>query len=72
MVKLNRNIIEKKLQVTAEQLLSRVQEVIDEGKAHEIVIKNSAGRIELKMPLIKGAAIGTISTICAPFLNPPA
>ncbi len=69
MAKLNRTIIEKKVKVSADRLLAHAKQIIEKGDDHELVITNSVGKIELRMPLIKGAAIGSVATIVAPFLT---
>ncbi|MFA5934443.1 MAG: DUF4342 domain-containing protein [Candidatus Paceibacterota bacterium] len=69
MAKLNRKIIEKQVKVSADRLLAKAKQIIEKGGAHELVISNPSGKIELQLPLIKGAAIGTVAAIVAPFLT---
>ena len=69
MAKLNRNIIEKKVGMATDNMIAYAKQLIEEGKKRELVISNPKGKIELKLPLIKGTAIGSVATIVAPFLT---
>ena len=69
MAKLNRSIITKQIQVTADQLLGKARKLIEEGNAREITIKNESGKIKLKLPLTEGVTVGAIAAVCAPVLS---
>ena len=50
--------------VSGEQLLNKVKELIHEGNATKLIIKNEAGHTVLEVPLVLGA----VGAIMAPVL----
>jgi hypothetical protein len=50
--------------VSGEQLLNKVKELIHEGNATKLIIKNEAGHTVLEVPLVLGA----VGAILAPVL----
>ncbi len=50
--------------ISGEQLLNRVKELLHEGNATKLIIKNEAGHTVLEIPLVLGA----VGAILAPVL----
>ena len=50
--------------VTAQELLKKVEELIKEGNAHRIIIKDDKGRTYLEIPV----TIGVLGALFAPIL----
>lgn len=54
----------EEFKVNGEELLKKVRELIDEGNARRIIIKNENGETLLEIPLM----IGAIGAVLAPIL----
>jgi hypothetical protein len=51
--------------VSGEQLLNKVKELIHEGNATKLIIKNEAGHTVLEVPLVLGAVGAIIAPVLA-------
>lgn len=58
----------EEINVTGNELLAKVKELIEEGKARRIIIKNDKGNVLIEVPLHVGAAVGAAGLIIAPIL----
>lgn len=56
--------MEEEFKVSGEQLLARVKELIAQGNARRIIIKNEKGKVLIELPL----TIGAVGVILAPAL----
>jgi hypothetical protein len=56
------NSFEEEFKVNGEELLKRVKELIKEGNARRIIIKNEKGEAIIELPL----TIGAVGAILAP------
>jgi hypothetical protein len=57
-------IVTEKVSISADNLIQKVKELIQEGNVTRIIIKDEEGRILLKMP----ATIGVIGALLVPWL----
>lgn len=55
---------QEEFKVSGEELLKKVKDIIREGNAHRIIIKNEAGKTLVEFPL----TIGAIGAVLAPVL----
>ncbi len=55
---------QEEFRVNGEELLAKVKELIKEGNARRIIIKNEQGEAVLEIPLV----IGAVGTLIAPAL----
>ena len=67
--KVNKDMIIDKCRVSAAQLVTRVKAIVAEGRAHEIVISDKNGQVNLVVSVNKGAAVGTVAALGAPILS---
>jgi hypothetical protein len=58
----------EEFKVSGEELLSKVKNLIKEGKARKIIIKNEEGHTLIEVPLNVGATVGAVGLIFAPAL----
>ncbi len=65
---MNKDFTEEEYKVSGNELHSKVKELINEGKARRIIIKNDKGHVIIEVPLHVGAAVGAASLIIAPIL----
>ena len=56
--------IKEEFKVSGEKVVAKVKELIKEGNARRIIIKNSRGQIVMEIPL----TVGVIGTVFAPVL----
>lgn len=59
-----RRAVTEEFSVSAEDLIRKVKELINEGNIRRIVVKNEKGEILLEIP----ATIGVVGAIVAPYL----
>lgn len=64
-IKDNGEFIMEEFKVKGKELLAKIEELIKEGNARRIIIKDEKGRTFLEIPV----TIGVIGAICAPILN---
>ena len=69
MAKVNRKIIMEKLDVAADRLVAKVEEIVAKGDAHEVVVTDGNGKVNLKVSLTKGMAVGAVATLGAPIIT---
>ncbi|MDP3964264.1 MAG: DUF4342 domain-containing protein [bacterium] len=50
--------------VSGEKVVAKVKQLIDEGNARRVIIKNEKGRVVMELPL----TIGAVSALIAPML----
>lgn len=55
---------EEEFKVSGEELIARVKELIKEGNARRIIIKNEKGKVLIEIPL----TIGAVGALLAPVL----
>lgn len=58
----------EELEITANELVDRVKELIAEGNVRRLIIRKPSGEILLEIPLTTGVAVGGAFTIIAPVL----
>lgn len=56
--------VKEEFKVSGEKVVAKVKELIKEGNARRIIIKNSRGQIVMEIPL----TVGVIGTVFAPVL----
>lgn len=54
--------------VNGKDLLGKVKELVKEGKARRIIIKNEKGNVLIEVPLNVGATVGAVGILFAPVL----
>ncbi|MEK7165149.1 MAG: DUF4342 domain-containing protein [Patescibacteria group bacterium] len=55
---------QEEFKVSGEQIVAKIKELIKEGHARKIIIKNDKGRVMLEIPL----ALGAVGALIAPVL----
>jgi hypothetical protein len=60
----NNNVRTEEFKTTGEELLSKVKELIHEGKIRRLIIKNDEGRTLIEIPL----TFGVVGIVLAPTL----
>ncbi|MEK7125485.1 MAG: DUF4342 domain-containing protein [Patescibacteria group bacterium] len=55
---------QEEFKVSGEQIVAKIKELIKEGHARKIIIKNDKGRVMLEIPL----ALGAVGALIAPIL----
>ena len=55
---------QEEFKVSGEQIVAKIKELIKEGNARKIIIKNDKGRVMLEIPL----ALGAVGALIAPIL----
>ncbi|MGE5379597.1 MAG: DUF4342 domain-containing protein [Methylocystaceae bacterium] len=58
----------EQIEVTADELVSKVKELIAEGNVHRLMIYNSSGDKLMEIPVTAGLVVGGVVTILAPLL----
>ena len=58
----------EEFKLSGEALLEKVREVIEEGNARKLIIKNSKGKTLIEIPLTIGVVGGAALTLFAPVL----
>ena len=58
----------EEFKLSGEALLEKVREVIEEGNARKLIIKNSKGKILIEIPLTIGVVGGAALALFAPVL----
>jgi len=58
----------EKIEVSAEELVSRIKELIAEGNVHRIIIYNSKYEKLIEIPVTAGVVVGGVLTIATPLL----
>lgn len=58
----------EEIEVEGESLVARVKEIIREGNARRIIIKNEKGKTLIEVPLTLGVAGGVLGAVFAPLL----
>ena len=61
----NQNGPREEFRVSGSELLGKVKEVIKEGKARRIIIKNEAGETLIEIPLLIGAVAALVAPVLA-------
>lgn len=56
------------IEVTGNQLVERVKELVEEGSVRRLIIRKPDDEILLEVPLTAGVAVGGVVTIFAPIL----
>lgn len=69
MIIINKNYMAKKtnqeeFKVSGEQIVAKIKELVKEGNARKIIIKNDKGKVMLEIPL----TIGAVGALIAPVL----
>jgi len=59
-----KKIVTEKLSISADNLIQKVKELIQEGNVTRIIIKDDKGRVLLEIP----AAVGVIGALLVPWL----
>lgn len=58
----------EKIEVTADELVSQIKELIAEGNVHRLIIYNSNDEKLMEIPVTAGLVVGGVVTILAPLL----
>lgn len=58
----------EEFKVKGDELMAKVRELIEEGNARRLYIKNESGETILEIPLTAGVAITAVSALLAPVL----
>lgn len=58
----------EELQVAGNQLVERLQELVQQGNIRRLIIRDAAGRTILEVPLTLGVVGGAVVAIWAPFI----
>ncbi len=64
----NRRTFSEEIEVTGNQLVERVRELIQEGNVRRLIIRNQEGRTLLEIPLTIGVAAGGVLLVFYPVL----
>jgi hypothetical protein len=59
---------QEEFKINGQELLAKVKEVIEAGKARKIIIKNESGDSLLEIPLHVGVPVAALSALVAPIL----
>ena len=62
------NDSQEEFKINGPELLAKVKEIIEAGKARKIIIKNENGDSLLEIPLHVGVPVAALSVIVAPVL----
>jgi hypothetical protein len=55
---------QEEFKVSGDEVLKKVKDILEEGKARRIIIKNETGDVVMEIPL----AIGVVGALLAPYL----
>jgi hypothetical protein len=58
----------EEIEVTSNQLVDRVKELVAEGNVRHLIIRTPDERVIIEVPLTAGVAVGSVVTIFAPVL----
>ena len=58
----------EEIEITANELVDRVKELIEEGNVRRLIIRKSDGDVLIEVPLTAGVAVGGAVTLIAPVL----
>ena len=58
----------EEIEITANELVDRVKELIEEGNVRRLIIRKGDGDVLLEVPLTAGVAVGGAVTLIAPVL----
>jgi hypothetical protein len=58
----------QEIEITADKLVDRVKQLIEDGSVRRLIVRNSNGDSLLEIPLTAGVAAGTLMIILAPTL----
>ena len=58
----------EEIEVSANELVERAKELIEEGNVRRLIVRNLEGETVLEVPLTTGAVVGSVVTIFAPKL----
>lgn len=58
----------EEIEITANELVDRVKELIEEGNVRRLIIRKADGDVLLEVPLTAGVAVGGAVTLVAPVL----
>ena len=58
----------EEIEITANELVDRVKELIEEGNVRRLIIRKADGDVLIEVPLTAGVAVGGAVTIVAPVL----
>jgi len=64
----NTNNRTEEFKLSGEELLKKVREIIEDGNARRVIIKNSKGKTLIEIPLTIGVVGGAALTLFAPVL----
>lgn len=56
------------IEVSADELVSRIKELVAEGNVHRLIIYNSSNERLMEIPVTAGVVVGGIITFLAPLL----
>lgn len=59
---------QEEFKVSGQELLAKVKEILEAGKARKIIIKNENGDSLLEIPLHIGVPVAALSVLVAPIL----
>lgn len=59
----------EEIKVTGQDLMDKVKEVVEEGNARRVIIKNNKGKTLLEVPLSMGVVGMGAAYVLAPFLS---
>ena len=58
----------EEIEVTGNELVARVKELIEDNSASRIIIRKPSGETLMEVPIVAGAAVGGAAVIFAPVL----
>lgn len=58
----------EEIEVTGNELVARVKELIEDSSATRIIIRKPNGTVMMEVPIVAGAAVGGAAVIFAPVL----
>lgn len=59
---------QEEFKISGPELLAKVKEIIEAGKARKIIIKNESGNSLLEIPMHVGVPVAALSVLVAPIL----
>jgi exonuclease VII large subunit len=67
--KLDGKVIKEQIKVASGELVDAVKKIVAEGRAHEVVIRDGGGKVNLKVSFNKATAVGAVAVLGAPLLS---
>ena len=58
----------EEIEVTGNELVARVKDLIEDSSATRLIIRKPSGEILMEVPIVAGAAVGSVAVIFAPVL----